>query len=554
MGCVDSRLLYTTLPYRLSMKKQHLLPHYGTLTQVALFYCIACIMSGCGSRGTAELPATPNILFAIADDVSFPHMGAYGTTWVSTPAFDRVAQQGLLFMRAYTPNAKCAPSRSALLTGRNSWQLEEAANHWPYFPAKFKTYAEAMADQGYWVGYTAKGWAPGVALDAEGNRRNLPGTPYNAHQLTPPAAHISSNDYTANFEAFLDDRPAGQPFAFWYGALEPHRAYEFGAGIEKGGKQLSDIDRVPAFWPDTDSVRTDMLDYAYELEHFDRHLMQMLDILEARGELENTLVVVTADNGMPFPRVKGQSYEWSNHLPFAMMWPAGIQNPGRTVDDLVSFIDVAPTFLDIAGINPSSTGMQPMQGQSLRPILLDQQAEPFREYVLIGKERHDIGRPGDAGYPMRGIIEGDFLFIRNYETTRWPSGNPETGYLNCDGSPTKTACILARKQEGMQLYWNLAFGKRGEEELYNIAEDPDCVENLAASPEYTAVKQSLAQTMEAQLVAEGDPRIQGNGALFDTYVYADEKHHGFYEKYMAGESLNAGWVNASDFDDVIPEE
>ena len=105
-------------------------------------------------------PSRPNILFCIADDATYKHMGAYGCTWVKTPAFDKIAQQGLLFNNAYTPNAKCAPSRSCIVTGLNSWQLEEAGNHWSYFPTKFKTYAEALGENGYHVGYTAKGVAP----------------------------------------------------------------------------------------------------------------------------------------------------------------------------------------------------------------------------------------------------------------------------------------------------------------------------------------------------------------------------------------------------------
>ena len=229
--------------------------------------CLLCI-SGCTQPET-ETIKPPNILFAIADDVSYPHMGAYGTDWVRTPAFDRVAREGLLFDRAYTPNAKCAPSRSIILTGRNSWQLEEAANHWPYFPQKFKTYAEIFTERGFHVGYTAKGWAPGVPLDAAGNRRQLAGKPYNEHTLEPPADHISANDYARNFEAFMDEWSGEAPFVFWYGSLEPHRAYEFGASVENAGRSPDEIDRVPGFWPDNDSTRIDMLDYAYELEHFD---------------------------------------------------------------------------------------------------------------------------------------------------------------------------------------------------------------------------------------------------------------------------------------------
>ena len=393
-----------------------------------------------GRQGKAE---RPNILFCIADDATWRHMGAYGCDWVKTPAFDRVAANGILFNNAYTPNAKCAPSRACILTGRNSWQLEEAVNHWCYFPEKFKTYPEALAENGYFVGYTAKGWAPGVPGEINGKERQLTGQAFDARKTEPPATGISSSDYAGNFADFLAARPDDEPFCFWYGSHEPHRAYEFGSGIEKGGKDLADVDEVFPFWPDSETVRTDLLDYAFEVEYFDKQLQKMLDLLEAAGELENTLVIVTADNGMPFPRIKGQEYEYSNHLPLAVMWADGIETPGRKVDDFVSFIDFAPTILELAGINPEGAGLQPVQGKSLVSIFRSDRSgvvEAGRDYVLIGKERHDIGRPEDQGYPIRGIVTGEFLYVKNFEPGRWPAGNPETGYLNCDGSPTKTVC------------------------------------------------------------------------------------------------------------------
>jgi N-sulfoglucosamine sulfohydrolase len=242
----------------------------------------------------------PNILFAIADDWSL-HAGAYGTPWVNTPTFDRIAREGLLFQSAYTPMAKCAPSRAIALTGRHLWQLEEAGNHLAFFPAKFKSWPEVLMDNGWHVGVTGKGWGPGIAHDANGKPRLLTGRPFNRRTAPPPAGAMSNNDYAANFKDFLDAAPKDSPWCFWYGALEPHRAYEFQAGAKKGGKQLSDIDHVPAYWPDHETVRHDMLDYAFEVEHVDMHLSRMITELEQRGLLDNTLVIVTSDHGMPFP-------------------------------------------------------------------------------------------------------------------------------------------------------------------------------------------------------------------------------------------------------------
>jgi arylsulfatase A-like enzyme len=496
-------------------------------------------------------PPRPNILFAIADDWSFGHAGAYGNKWVKTPAFDRVAREGVLFTHAYTPNAKCAPSRAIILTGRNSWQLEEAANHIPFFPAKFKTWAETLGEHGYFVGMTAKGWAPGVANDAQGRPREMAGRPFNGRKLQPPTSGIANNDYAANFEDFLNAAPKDQPWSFWYGAQEPHRAYEYGSGVAKGGKKLSEIERVPGYWPDNEVVRNDMLDYAFEVEHFDRHLARMLELLEQRGQLENTLVIVTGDHGMPFPRVKGQAYEASNHVPLAMMWRQGIKARGRTVDDYVSFADLAPTFVELAGLRWAETGMQPAVGRSLTDILFAAKAgrvNSLRDHVLVGKERHDVGRPNDVGYPIRGIIKGDVLYLHNYEIARWPAGNPETGYLNCDGGATKTEVLEARRAGRERRYWDLAFGKRIAEELYDLSKDPDCLTNLANEAKYQVIKLRLKGQLERELRAQADPRMFGKGYLFDQYVYADEKTRNFYERFMRGEQIKAGWVNESDFE------
>jgi N-sulfoglucosamine sulfohydrolase len=511
----------------------------------------AALVSSLSAMGTVKGAARPNILFCIADDASFPHMGAYGCSWAATPGFDRVAREGILFNRAYTPNAKCAPSRACILTGRNSWQLEEAANHYCYFPAKFTTYSECLGENGYHVGHTAKGWAPGDPGEVDGKKRQLTGKPYNQKKLSPPTTGISKIDYAANFEDFLDDRPEGEPFCFWYGCLEPHRRYEYASGIEKGGKKTSDIDSVPAFWPDNETVRTDMLDYAHEVNHFDQHLEKMLQSLEERGELDNTLVIVTADNGMPFPRVKGQEYELSNHLPLAMMWKDGIKAPGRVVDDFVSFIDFAPTMLDVAQVDVGQNGMQTMTGRSLRDIFNAKKGniiDAHRDHVLIGKERHDVGRPQDNGYPIRGIVKGDHLYIKNFMTDRWPSGNPETGYLNCDGSPTKTECLQARTDKATKKYWDLSFGKRPEEELYNIKTDPECMHNLAEKPVLQDMKVALRSQLFAELKAQGDPRVLGQGHVFDGYSYAGKSTRNFHERFMNGEKLKAGWVNDSDFE------
>lgn len=496
----------------------------------------------------AETSGPPNILFAIADDWGFGHASAYGCKWTNTPAFDRVAKEGLLFTQAYTPNAKCAPSRACILTGRNSWQLQEAANHICYFPAKFKGWGEALAEKGWTVGHTTKGWGPGVALDASGKPRQMTGKPYNAKKAKPPTADIGNSDYAANFQDFLDAAPAGKPWAFWYGAIEPHRGYEFGSGVAKGRKKLADIDHVPGYWPDNDTIRNDLLDYAFEIEHFDRHLGRMLALLEQRGLLQNTLVIVTSDHGMPFPRSKGNAYEVSNHIPMAMMWKNGISRPGRTIGDLISFIDLAPTFIEVAGLKWADTAMAPSPGRSLTDIFRAAPQGPPRDFALIGKERTDVGRPNDGGYPIRGIVKEGLLYLHNFEPSRWPGGNPETGYMDCDAGATKSFIIDAHRANPNDKSWLYCFALRPADELYDLKKDPDCLVNLAKTPDGARRAAEIRGELFAKLKRQEDPRMDGRGDVFDKYLHATVPNQGFYEKFMSGKKINAGWINSTDIE------
>ncbi len=516
-------------------------------------YALLILLVACQPAPEAEAPKDrPNILFAIADDVSFPHMGAYRTSWVKTPNFDWVAENGLLFQQAYTPNAKCSPSRAIILTGRNSWQLEEAANHVPFFPAKYKTFFEVLKEQGYFTGHVAKGYAPGNPGMVDGKRRELVGPAFNESKITPPTKAMGAFDYADNFKLFLQQRQPDQPFCFWYGSFEPHRAYEYGTGVRLGGKSVADLDSLFAFYPETDSVRNDVLDYAYEIEYFDQHLGKMLQLLRESGELANTLVIVTADNGMPFPRAKGQVYERSNHLPLAIMWGEKIKDPGRVIEEFVSFADFAPTVLDVAGVEATKSGMQAFEGKSLTDLFANARTSPNRTHMVIGKERHDIGRPNDVGYPVRGIVTNDYLYLMNFKSDRWPAGNPETGYLNCDGSPTKSAILHSRRYEGENFYWDLSFGKRPAEELYYIAEDKDCIQNLAGQEQLAEIQANLKTQLLDALKAQSDPRVLGKGDVFDEYIYSDEPRRNFYDKYLKGEITpkQTGWVNPDDYEKV----
>ncbi len=437
----------------------------------------------------------PNILFCIADDWSWPHAGVGGDKVVKTPAFDRIAAEGVLFTQAHVSAPSCSPSRSSILTGQMFYRLEEGGDLWGTLPAKFPVYTDILAEAGYHVGYTRKGWGPGRHA-AGGRKENAAGKRYK------------------DFAAFLAARPKGRPFCFWFGSYEPHRGYRKGSGVA-GGKRIADV-TVPPFLPDSPEVRSDILDYYVEVEMFDKQVAGLLKQLEAVGELDDTLVVMTSDNGMPFPRAKSNIYDYGTHMPLAVRWGAKAK-PGRVVEDFISFTDFAATFLQAAGCKVPAG----VTGRSFLDILTgggSGRVDPKRGRVFVGKERHTTGRAGGVGYPCRAIRTREYLYIRNFKPDRWPAGDPPR-YADIDGSPSKTHVVDNREDGKVRRFFQLACAKRPAEELFDLKKDPGELENVAGRPEYKAAQQKLSADLTAYLTETKDPRIAGGGEEFDRYPY-----------------------------------
>ena len=348
---------------------------------------------------------------------------------------------------------------------------------------------------------------------------------------------ISKTDYATNFEAFLEARDDAKPFCFWYGGHEPHRVFKPGIGLEQG-KQLEDAE-VPPFLPDSPEVRSDLLDYCSEIEWFDQHLGRMIASLEARGELDNTIIVVTSDNGMSFPRAKANMYEYGIHMPLAISWGTKIPG-GRVVDDLISLIDLAPTFLEATGVaHPSVAGeTPPMIGKSMLSLLMSNAEgvlEPERDAVYSARERHSSSRYQTLGYPQRGVRTREYLYVRNFHPERWPAGAPQkmgtgsypsdvsalgpmhAGYHDIDACPTLDFMIAHRDEKAFAPYLHWSVDKRPSEELYDIKKDPGCLNNLAGNAQYSDIQGRLAKQLESFLTKTGDPRLVGDGEIFETY-------------------------------------
>ncbi len=461
----------------------------------------------------------PNILFAISDDQSAMHAGAYGDIANKTPAFDRIANEGVLFKYAFTASPSCAPSRSAILTGRNIWELEEGGILLGILRSKFTVFTLLLEDAGYELGATGKTWSPGRM---EGWKRDVFGKRITTHQLPEDQRRPGLNplDYAANFEEFFANRDKGKPFFFWLGTSEPHQRYDIGAW-KRAGKRLEDA-QVPAALPDHPEVRGEILDYGIEIEHFDNHLERSLATLEQAGELDNTLVIVTSDHGNPLPRSKCNLYDSGTQVPLAMRLP-GLIPGGREVDDLVSLVDIAPTILEAASVEMPNV----MSGRSLWEIARSAKSglvDHSRDFVVTAFERHTIARRGGVGYPMRAIRTHKYAYIRNYEPDRWPAGDPDynappQGFFgDVDRGVTKSFLMARALDPEIRPYYLMAYGRRPAEELFDIEKDPHQLRNIAADPATAEVKQQLIWRLNAYLQAHDDPRQRG-ATPWDEYPF-----------------------------------
>ena len=443
----------------------------------------------------------PNILFAIADDWGWPHAGSYGDPVVKTPTFDRLAKEGALFRHAYVSSPSCTPSRGAILTGQWHWRLEGAGNLWSVFPDKYDTYPELLARAGYVTGVSSKGWGPGRT---QRKGRQPAGSRYK------------------NFRAFMKNRESGKPFCYWLGSSDPHRGYAKGSGV-KSGMDLSKI-KLFAHFPDSNEVRSDVADYYFEVQRFDSLVGDAIKVLEESGELDNTIVVMTGDHGMPFPRCKSNNYDSGARVPLVIRWPSKVK-AGTVVNDFVSLVDVAPTFYQAANLNVPSN----VSGRSLLSLLAGKDKSD-RSYVLHGKERHVPGQEGKdmGGYPTRAIRTHDFLYLHNFRPDRWPAGTPNyqkaaikgAWLSDCDNGPTKTYMVENRDKDAYHRWlYELAFGKRPATELYDLKKDPDQLVNIAADSACAETVKKLKAHLFAELEKTNDPRVTGNGPDFDKFPY-----------------------------------
>jgi arylsulfatase A-like enzyme len=502
-------------------------------------------------------PERPNILFFFADDwgrfarIYAEHGNLAGTNGLlRTPNLDRLAKEGVLFRNAHVNAPSCTPCRSSLLSGQHFWRTGRGAIlQGAVWDESIPTYPLLLRDAGYHLGKSYKVWSPGSPADApyggqqhafEKSGRAFNNFSENATDLVAKGATVEAarakllEEVRGNFKAMLAAKAAGQPFAYWFGPTNTHRAWVRGSGQKLWGLNPDALKgKLPAFLPDVPVVREDLADYLGEVQALDAAMGVLLEELDRAGERSKTLIAVSGDHGAPgFPHGKCNLYGFGTGVSLIVAG-AGVQG-GRVVDDMVTLPDLAPTFLEAGGVKPPAV----MTGRSLWNVLQSDrqgQVDPTRTWVVAGRERHvEIARPDYSPYPQRALRTQDHVLIVNFKPDRWPLGNPyrldgtdeptfaelaQATFVTLpddDAGPTKAWFVGARKSPEWSALFDKFYGRRPMFELYDLKSDPHEMNNVAESPAYAAVRKEMTERLFTILRETGDPRMLEDGKYFET--------------------------------------
>jgi len=416
-------------------------------------------------------PATderPNVVIFVADDMAWDDCGAYGHETIRTPNIDRLAREGVRFDRAYLTCSSCSPSRCSIMTGRYPHSTGASELHLP-LPADQTMMTKPLQEAGYWTAAVGK-WHLGEEVADQVDYR----------QGSSPEK-MGEAWLTA-----LRERPQDKPFFLWAAHSDPHRPYQAGT-VDPPHTREEVV--VPPFFPDTPEVRDDLALYYDEICRFDQHIGMVMDELKEQGILENTFVLVISDNGRPFPHCKTRVSVPGVRTPFVVHWPAGARLRGMNVTQTISTVDIAPTVLQIAGVQP----LESFQGRSFAPLLAGARIL-LRPYAFAEHNWHDYQAF------ERGVHDSKYCYVRN-----WLPDVPGTPPADAVRSPTYE--VMQRMHaEGTLLpaHQGCFETPRPEEFLFDVEADPHCLVNLAYDPAHAETRDRMRNVLQQWQEETGD--------------------------------------------------
>lgn len=438
---------------------------------------LAVATAASSASGAGKGPQ-PNILWIVSEDNN-PFIGAYGDRLAHTPVLDRLAREGILYQNVYSNAPVCAPSRFGILTGvyPESCGPAEHMRARAHLPDFVHTYPELMREAGYFC-------------------TNNPKTDYNCD--VDPMAIWDRQGSNAHWR----DRPQGKPFLSVFNLMTTHESRIFKP--TEGRIKPQDV-RVPAYLPDLPEIRQDYASYYNLMERMDGEVGARLAELEADGLADDTIVFYYSDNGGVMPRSKRYCYDEGLRCAMIVRVPPkfahlATQRPGTTVSAPVSFIDLAPTLLSLAGHRAPAT----MQGHAF----LGTRQAPAQHHAFGMRNRMD-----ERYDFVRTVTDGRYRYIRNYAPHR-PCGQHQAFAWLAQGYQAYERAFLAGTCDAAQRRF---FATRPAEEFYDLETDPDEVRNLADDPAHRERIAAMSTALDTQMLSINDNGFVPEGMSAEGY-------------------------------------
>lgn len=442
-----------------------------------LFLGIFALICAAAFSGAQALPGSrPNLILIIADDVSATDLACYGNPDVRTPHLDRLAAAGRKWTRAYLTASVCSPTRCSILTGRYPHNTGAAELHvnlpkgQPMIPLELKK-------AGYWC--------------AQAGKWHLGPVPESAFHLTIREGKENGPSGCRQWVPLLRKRPADKPFFLWLASHDAHRSWQ----PDPAGKPHDPTAvRVPEPLVDTPATRADLTGYYDEIQRLDRYVGDVVAELKAQKILENTLVLFVSDNGRPFPRAKRWLTEEGMRTPWILHWPDGLGEGGTVCDQLVSVVDIAPTFLALAGAKVPAA----VQGRSFLPQIANPGAV-ICDYVFAERNWqvefcHE-----------RALRHGPWTYYRNNAPALAHFGFVNATYRNYAYPGYTDLWEWFRAGKALTPAQATVFLQpRPKEQLFHLHKDPMETVDLAGDPEHRQTLEKLRRVMDDWIAQTGD--------------------------------------------------
>jgi arylsulfatase A-like enzyme len=461
------------------------------------------LLIGKGAEAAAD---RPNLLFLLSDDHSAPYLGCYGCSDVRTPNLDRLAAQGMRLDRMFVTCPQCVPSRASLMTGQSPVAVRMVRFTSP-LPSDVPALPDLLREKaGYFTGVGGRTYhldgPPGTGKNAAPVSTDVLDR-YKLRTFKDRVDYVEKprpggwRQFGDHLSAFLDAAPREKPWFFWLGFSDPHHPWDTRA--TNGAPDPAKL-TLPPQLPDLPGVRGDLARYLAEIEHLDGDVQSVLDLLEARGLADNTLVVFMGDNGMALPHGKGALYDPGIHVPLLVRWPGKIR-PGSVSRELISGEDFAPTMLEAAGVEPPKA----TSGRSYLKLL---RGEPFEGRKYIYAER---GPHGGDGSMQPNISAATFDLVRCVRSARYKliyncTPHQPVGPVDSQRDPGWQEMVEANRSGRLAPEYVRAYftTPRPTFELYDLDEDPGELNNLAGRGDRAQAERELKEALSEKMILDWD--------------------------------------------------